>query len=252
MSLLIAEIARHVNTTKRYKWDRLAELVQYAVMFAVFYLAIRDDGHLVARIIGFAMWQVASAVLYEMGTSIDAEIGNGTLPQIALTSSGILRTLTARTVAVVIVELGLSAALGVACVVTSAAVLGTATLSISHAALTALAFAVALLGIVGIGMVVSGLSMLIRGFSSVLNLIQYGMFFFGGTFTDILSLPMPFRAVGLAFPTTWANMIAQSAVPSSQLYAGLVGGSIAHIILGRVLFGAMERRARKAGLLFRE
>lgn|GEM_PF-2487550 len=83
-------------------------------------------------------------------------------------------------------------------------------------------------------------------------MIQYGMLFFSGTFIDVFSLPVPFRALGLAFPTTWANIIAQSLAPSPRLYAGLLGVSTGYIIFGRVLFGITEKRARKAGLLFRE
>lgn len=117
-------------------------------------------------------------------------------------------------------------------------------------------FAVGLyeLSLIGFGLFMAGLTMRIKAYNSVGNMIFFGFMIFTGALFPITVLPTPIRYFSMAIPFTYLNDImkhaalgTQTILPETLEYPVAILAAIGMLIFGFVAFNRIERDARIQG-----
>jgi ABC-2 type transport system permease protein len=112
------------------------------------------------------------------------------------------------------------------------------------------------LGLIGFGLAFAGLTMRIKSYNTISNLVFFGYMILTGALFPISVVPMPFRYVCMAIPFTYfidlmrhAALATGTILPVTVEYtiAGLL--SVAMLIVGLVAFASLEQGARVRGSL---
>lgn len=112
------------------------------------------------------------------------------------------------------------------------------------------------LGLIGFGLLFAGLTMRIKSYNTIANLVFFGYMILTGALFPITVIPVPFRYACMAIPFTYfidlmrhAALATATILPVAVEYAvaGLL--SVAMLIVGLVSFTTLERGARARGSL---
>jgi ABC-2 type transport system permease protein len=209
-------------------------------------------------VVRYCMWFLAIIAINSMSVDIENEARQGTLEQLFICAPsflgllwirGIVHLLTGSSM-VVVLSLLLQAATG-------------KWLHLSFATLGPVALTVALTvtGLLGFGLLLGGLSVLYKRIGQVAAILQFGLLFLA--FVDLAELPPAVAAIVANLPFTRGVEIlgrllaapgsAHALAPSSgELWVGifwLTLDSAAYVLLGSLVFAAMDRNARRQGAL---
>jgi ABC-type polysaccharide/polyol phosphate export permease len=110
------------------------------------------------------------------------------------------------------------------------------------------------LGLIGFGLFVAGLTMQIKSYNTVSNLIFFGYMILTGALFPITVIPTPFRYVCMAIPFTYfidlmrhAALATPTILPETLEYVVAIVLAISMLAVGMVMFNKVERDARSRG-----
>ncbi len=109
-------------------------------------------------------------------------------------------------------------------------------------------------GLIGFGLLIAGLTMRTKAYSSMANLIFFGYIILTGTLFPVTLIPIPARYVSMAIPFTYFNDLMRHAalgtptiLPASLEYIAAVLLSVSMLLVGFVGFNKIEEEARMRG-----
>jgi ABC-2 type transport system permease protein len=110
------------------------------------------------------------------------------------------------------------------------------------------------LGLIGFGLFIAGLTMQIKSYNTVSNLIFFGYMILTGALFPITVIPTPFRYVCMAIPFTYfidlmrhAALATPTILPETLEYVVAVVLAICMLAVGMVMFNRVEEDARSRG-----
>jgi len=134
------------------------------------------------------------------------------------------------------------------------ALLGNGDLTLVNPALFAYSFGLYEVGLIGFGLFFAGVTMRIKSYNTVSNLVFFSYIILTGALFPITIIPMPFRYVSMALPFTYFIDLMRSAatasstlMPASIEYSLATALSISMLFVGYVVFNKIEEDARVRG-----
>lgn len=110
------------------------------------------------------------------------------------------------------------------------------------------------LGLIGFGLLFAGLTMRIKSYNTISNLVFFGYMILTGALFPISLIPMPFRYVSMAIPFTYfidlmrhAALATRTILPETLEYVTAILLSISMLLVGFVAFNKIEEEARVRG-----
>ena len=110
------------------------------------------------------------------------------------------------------------------------------------------------LSLIGFGLFMAGLTMRIKAYNSVGNLIFFGYMIFTGSLFPITVLPQPIRYISMLIPFTYLNDLMRHAalgtsmiLPETLEYVVAILAAVGVLIFGFVAFNKIEQDARVKG-----
>lgn len=110
------------------------------------------------------------------------------------------------------------------------------------------------LSLIGFGLLMAGLTMRIKAYNSIANVIFFGYMILTGAFFPIAVLPGPVRYFSMIIPFTYLNDVMRHAalgtptiLPSTLEYVAAVVASLFMLVFGFVSFNRIEQDARVKG-----
>ncbi len=112
------------------------------------------------------------------------------------------------------------------------------------------------IALIGFGLLVAALTLRIKSYSTIANLIFFGYMILTGALFPVTVIPMPIRYVSLAIPFTYFNDLMRHAalgtptiLPHALEYATAILLSISMLLVGFIAFNKIEQDAREHGSL---
>jgi len=112
------------------------------------------------------------------------------------------------------------------------------------------------LGLIGFGLLFAGLTMRIRSYNTISNLVFFGYMVLTGALFPISVIPVPFRYLCMIIPFTYFNDLVRHAalatptiLPGALEYAIAVLLSVCMLVIGFVGFKKIEDEARMRGTI---
>lgn len=132
--------------------------------------------------------------------------------------------------------------------------LGGGLISLLNPALFLLSLGVYEVGLIGFGLLIAGLTMRIKSYNTISNLVFFGYMILTGALFPVTVIPMPFRYLSLVIPFTYFNdLMRHAALGSPTLlsqpleYVTAVLLSISMLLVGLFAFNKIEQEARLRG-----
>lgn len=109
-------------------------------------------------------------------------------------------------------------------------------------------------GLIGFGLFFAGLTMRIKSYTTLSNLVFFGYMILTGALFPITVIPTPFRYVCMAIPFTYfidlmrhAALASPTILPLTLEHAAATLLSISMLLVGLVVFNKIEEDARMQG-----
>ncbi len=246
--ILYSVVKKYFIELKRYFLNTVMTMGGIFILFMLVFFGLRSfeagTDTLQGTIVGFAMWIFAVMAYSEMSWGLLQEARDGTLEQLYLTPSTFRRISAYRVLGSFIFQFALFVAfLGIMMVVTGQY------LSLNTGVI--LLIALTLLSIYGIGYMMGGLSLVFKKVQAGNQILQ---------FLFILFLVLPTitdHPIIYFVPISWGNhLINRMMVDGLTLldftmfeYSILIVNSFTYLIGGLLIFGLMEKTAKRRGLL---
>ncbi len=132
--------------------------------------------------------------------------------------------------------------------------LGGGLISLLDPALFLLSLGVYEVGLIGFGLLIAGLTMRIKSYNTISNLVFFGYMILTGALFPVTVIPMPFRYLSMVIPFTYFNDLMRHAalgsptlLPQSLEYVTAVLLSISMLLVGLFAFNKIEQEARLRG-----
>ncbi len=132
--------------------------------------------------------------------------------------------------------------------------LGGGFISLLDPALFLLSLGVYEVGLIGFGLLIAGLTMRIKSYNTISNLVFFGYMILTGALFPVTVIPMPFRYLSMVIPFTYFNDLMRHAalgsptlLPQSLEYVTAVLLSISMLLVGLFAFNKIEQEARLRG-----
>lgn len=203
---LAASLIKKAGEYRYYRWDFFVGLLIKFIFFVAMITAVRPENphQLSVQIVGFVIWYFSAHILGKLGNIIIEEAFLGTLPQI-LVSRTSLRTFAVMTA---VAEVSLSTLWVVLFVGLVWPILpidvAPAWIDAGWVLWALLISFVCLVGIVGMGFVLFGLSIEYKRVGSFTEILTFFMLFFSGFFIPIDQFPTVVLGAAYASPLFWA------------------------------------------------
>jgi ABC-2 type transport system permease protein len=245
--VLLASIIRKRAEYARYWFDFTVGLAIKFIFFLgiVYAVPLEDPRQAAARLSGFTLWYLSSHVLSKLGNLAIEEAYLGTAEQVLTTRARPLYVV----LGVVIAEVLFSAVWIALFLLLAVPLVGLGTLSEALGTMLGplVVFSgIGLLGMLGIGALVLGLSLRFKQVGAVTEVILYYLLIFSGFFLPPDLLPSFFQLLNGLSPLAWT-------VQGMQQGFGLTGiallVSLLWLSVGFVVLALNWRWARKAGRL---
>jgi len=262
-----AEFIRDLTTSLRYPLELLTGLFILYVLFMGLFMGAKLlagqqalSGNLDGVVIGYTMWFFALMAINTMSIDIENEARQGTLEQVYLHAPNYLGLLWVRAVVHLAMGAGVVVLLSVAIQLTTGHWLAL-TWQVIPAVLLTIILTIG--GLCGFGLILGGLSLTFKRIGQLSALMQFCLFFLA--YAELAHIPLPWRTVVAHLPLARGVDILKmllSANGGAALGAGvkpmaslgtalswLLIDSLLYAAIGSLVFYAMERVARKGGLL---
>ena len=112
------------------------------------------------------------------------------------------------------------------------------------------------LGLIGFGLLFAGLTMRIRSYNTISNLVFFGYMVLTGALFPVSVIPVPFRYVCMIIPFTYFNDLVRHAalatptiLPAALEYVTALLLSVCMLVVGLVAFKRIEDEARVRGTI---
>jgi ABC-2 type transport system permease protein len=262
-----AEFIRDLTTSLRYPLELLTGLFILYVLFMGLFMGAKLlagqqalSGNLDGVVIGYTMWFFALMAINTMSIDIENEARQGTLEQVYLHAPNYLGLLWVRATVHLAMGAGVVVLLSVAIQLTTGHWLAL-TWQVVPAVLLTIILTIG--GLCGFGLILGGLSLTFKRIGQLSALMQFCLFFLA--YAELAHIPLPWRTVVAHLPLARGVDILKmllSADGGAALGTGvepmaslgtalgwLLFDSLLYAAIGSLVFYAMERVARKGGLL---
>lgn len=236
----------------RYRFDTIMRLSTFYIFFLLAFMGAETMGGanpnfgqtVGGLVVGFMVWTLTTIAFSEFSAALGAEAGQGTLEQLAMSPTGLGRVLLSRAAA----SLAFQLLIGVVFLFVMMATTGTWLHLNVPSILPILLLTVG--GVLGIGFLMGGLTLLYKQTGALLGLVQFG-------FLALLAMPVKEYPLLKLAPLSWGNHLLSrvmveglslSTLPRGDLLI-LVASTAAYMLLGGIVFKICVDKARERGLL---
>ena len=253
-----AELVRDVTIALRYPLELLTGVFILYVLFMGLFMGAKLlagqqalSGNLDGVVIGYSMWFFAMMAMNTMSTDIESEARQGTLEQVYIHAPNYLSLLWVRA----LVHMSMGAGVVVVLAVLIQATTGHwLPLSWDKVPLMVVAIFLTVLGLCGFGLILGGLSLVFKRIGQLSALVQFSLFFL--SYADLGSIPLPWRNVVAHLPLARGVDLLKTlmneglgAVSWGHDLGWLTADSLLYAVIGSLVFYALDRVARKGGML---
>jgi ABC-2 type transport system permease protein len=198
---------------------------------------------------GFIFITLFSTSVWGTGQSVRNEQISGTLEQFFLAPANRVTLILGRWARIFLTD-----SLIISYVTLLLYLLGGTVISLLNPPLFLLSLGLYELSLIGFGLFMAGLTMRIKAYNSVGNIIFFGYMILTGTLFPITVLPTPVRDFSMVIPFTYLNDIMKHAalgtvtiLPETLEYPIAIFAAVGMLVFGLVAFNWIERDARVKG-----
>lgn len=248
MKVLKAEIKKTLLEIKNYYPDHIVDIIVKYLLFVGFIVGFGTKDITIDEFyVGYAFWMIASYIISEASVSISFEKQVGTIEQLFIKPASSQMILIIRTLLMFLVSLIKFAVLYLIVVVTMH-------YKILIPWQTMLIFLLSIIGFSGIGMALSGITMIFTKTASFESIISYGLLLISGAvipFAKMGSLFDKIKWIPYVFQISLAQKISRG--NSFSLFDTLyvVLSNIFILLLGLLIYSINYRSVRKNGVMNR-
>ncbi len=254
----LAEAHRRVAVLKRYiASDILGWLADVVMLTGLILVASRGSTNALPAFVALVFWQLSTKRVGGLAQTVRSERRYGTLPHIYLSGRGLASLLVSRSIVATLFDL-----IEVSCAAFPAAAVAMALdVKMVPGPVSAWGFltamAVSVIGLTGLAFLLAAASLVFKQVAVFGLALDYLMLIWSGTL-DSLHLQGWLKAVSVYLPLTDSISLAKKVtdgaaladvLSQTELWRGIVVGAV-YLVVGLVVFGAAERKARLAGALF--
>jgi ABC-2 type transport system permease protein len=249
---------RDITISLRYPMELFTGLFVLYLLFMGLFMGARViagqqvlSGNLDGVVIGYTMWFLAMMAINTMSTDIESEARQGTLEQVYLHAANYLGLLWVRAIVHLTMGFGIVILLAVMIQASTGSWLNLTWYVLPAVLVTIIITA---WGLCGFGLILGGLSLVLKRIGQLSAIIQFGLFFLA--YADLASIPQPWQQIVAHLPLARGVDILKgllstsgAAVQLGENMSWLLVDSLVYAVIGSLVFAAMERVARKQGLL---
>ena len=258
LKVMRAEYLRELRTALRYPMEIGSGLIVMFLFFmAIFYGAKQFAGGQISgqsieeMVIGYCMWFFAIIALNAMSIDVENEARQGTLEQVFICAPAFLPVLWIRALVKLSYGLITVLALSLGLQLVTGQWLNLQAADIGPVLLTVL---LSIIGISGLGLLLGGLSLVLKRVGQLSTIIQFSLFF--PAFSDFSDLSAGARSILLHLPFSRGILLLRELTAFDSLPSGfwsqtglLAMDTLAFAIVGSAVFLIMERLAKQDGSL---
>lgn len=198
---------------------------------------------------GFIFIILFSTTIWGTGQSVRNEQMAGTLEQFFVAPANRLTLILGRWARIFITDL-----LVIGYTTILLYLFGGGPLALYEPALFTFALALFEVGSIGFGLLFAGLTMKLKSYNTLSNLVFFGYMILTGALFPVTVIPMPYRYVSLAIPFTYfidlmrhAALLTPTILPEGLEYASSILLAFVMLLVGSLTFNWIEQDARARG-----
>jgi ABC-2 type transport system permease protein len=198
---------------------------------------------------GFVFIILFSTSVWGVGQSVRNEQESGTLEQFFIAPANRVTLIVGRWARIFLTD-----ALIITYTTSLVYFFGGTVVTLLNPALFLLSLGLYELSLIGFGLFMAGLTMRIKAYNSIGNLIFFGFMILTGALFPITLIPPPVRYISMVIPFTYLNDIMRHAalgtptiLPVTLEYVAAILASLGLLLFGFVAFNTIERDARIKG-----
>jgi ABC-2 type transport system permease protein len=264
--ILRAEMTKYKGTFKRYYLDTIGEIVSYTILIVgLFYTIFQEmnwtNQSLFQLLIGIFIWYIAIQAISNFGHLLQDEMEIGTLEQIFLTRTSLVKMLFGRAIGTFLFSSLGGIVLIFVCFILislfSDISFSSWKMNLSWFSLLIILM-ITMLGVYGFAFLLAGLSLVFKRIGVITVVFHYLFLFFTGITLADKKLPWILDSFSQFLPITWGVVNLKQIILSSQSLVQIVThpdffylclNTLAYLTLGLLLFRFLSKRARKTGNL---
>ncbi len=250
-NVLLANLRKVATEMRRYLPNTISTVITFYTIFLMFFLGIQVLGapenaetNIQYVIVSTALWFLALMAMQGIGWEITLEATRGTLEQLYMSPVGAWRILLARMVGTVLVNLIIIVLMLILSMATARQWLNLDLVTLAPILLLTIT------GMLGVGFMVAGLSLIYKQVDSLLQIAQF-------VFLALVAVPLSaLPLLELAPVVKGADMVREVMVEGKPLtgfsgldWLSLAANAAVYFLLGVFLYSRAERRAMNRGLL---
>ena len=255
LKLMKAECVMYLGELKQYwvnyVFYNISLLIMFMGLFYSFGATEPINSGAVAMLYGLVAWQLCTSELSYFANVVEEEAMMGTLEQIFMTRTSVLKVLTGKFVVTFLFDICKAVILFSLC----ALAFGILDALSLHGANNFWAIAIVIwvaISFASMGLLFAGLALFYKRVSAVLQVITYVLLFFTNITTAVDFLPAAIRPISYGIPLTWGMACIRSLLANSfslRELTGLLISSTLFICIGDAGFALFLKRARVYGKL---
>jgi len=200
---------------------------------------------------GFVFIILFSTSIWGIGQSVRIEQQSGTLEQFFLAPVNRTTLIIGRWARVFLIDV-----LIVGYTTLLATVLGGVPITMHNPILFLYSLTLYELGLIGFGLFIAGLTMRLKAYNTVANLVFFSYMILTGALFPVTVIPFPFRYISLAIPFTYfidlmrhAALLTPTLLPESWEYLAGILVALSMLLVGFTVFNWIEKDARNRGTI---
>ncbi|HKM49837.1 MAG TPA: ABC transporter permease [Candidatus Bathyarchaeia archaeon] len=200
---------------------------------------------------GFVFIILFSTAIWGIGQSVRIEQQSGTLEQFFLAPVNRTTLIIGRWARVFLIDV-----LIVGYTTLLATVLGGVPITMHNPVLFLYSLTLYELGLIGFGLFIAGLTMRLKAYNTVANLVFFSYMILTGALFPVTVIPFPFRYISLAIPFTYfidlmrnAALLTPTLLPESWEYLAGILVALSMLLVGFTVFNWIEKDARNRGTI---
>ena len=245
--LLKAEYKKSFIELKTYYPDQIVDIIIKYFLFAAFFLGFgKNNVNMGEFYIGYLYWMIASYIIAEASTNISFEKQVGTIEQIFLKPTSVLFILSVRTIVMFSISI---LKFGVLYIIIAL----TMHVSFMITPKVILVFFISMIGFMGIGNALSGLTLLFAKTASFESIISYGMLLISGTVISYNAMPeVIFRMIKIlpfVIEIDISQKILQTGVFRISDFMVVLATNVLMFFAGCLIFNMFLKHVKSHGLM---
>ncbi|MBR0429455.1 MAG: ABC transporter permease [Lachnospiraceae bacterium] len=248
MKVLKAEVRKALLEMKSYYPDHIVDIVVKYFLFLGFVIGFGKKAISIDEFyVGYAFWMIASYIISEASVSISFEKQVGTIEQLFIkpTSSEII--LLVRTFLMFLISFIKFGILYMIVIITMQ-------YRILIPWQTILIFMISIIGFAGLGIALSGITMIFTKTASFESIISYGLLLVSGAIIPYANMPTMFDKISwipYIFQISLAQKVAIGSVVTPIEVMYLILSNVLLLVIGLLIYSVTYRAVRKSGVMNR-